>query len=77
MGRKMSKCGFEIFIEPVTEDRPSLKAFKEYMCNHYRVQSVNDIEMTVQEYAELMTIFEAGWSAKEQFLLNRMLGGDK
>jgi hypothetical protein len=41
------------------------------------VQSVNDINITIQEYAELMTIFEAGWSAKEQYLLNRMLGGEK
>ena len=73
----MSKSGFEIFIEPVTEDRPSLKAFKDYMCNHYRVQSVNDINITVQEYAELMTVFEAGWSAKEQMLLDRILGGNK
>ena len=73
----MSKSGFEIFIEPVTEDRPSLKAFKEYMCNHYRVQSVNDINITVQEYAELMTVFEAGWSAKEQMLLDRISGDRK
>ena len=73
----MSKNGFEIFIEPITEDRPSLKAFKEYMCNHYRVQSVDDIKITVQEYAELMTVFEAGWGAKEQMLLDRILGGDK
>ena len=47
------------------------------MCNHYRVQSVNDINITVQEYAELMTVFEAGWSAKEQVLLDRILGGNK
>ena len=73
----MSKNGFEIFIEPVTEDRPSLKAFKDYMCNHYRVQSVGDINITVQEYAELMTVFEAGWSAKEQMLLDRILGVNK
>lgn len=73
----MSKTEFEIFIEPITEDRPSLKAFKEYMCNHYRVKSVNDIEMTIQEYAELMTVFEAGWSAKEQMLLDKILGGKK
>ncbi len=69
----MSKSGFEIFIEPITEDRPSLKAFKDYMCNHYRVQSVNDINITVQEYAELMKVFEAGWCAKEQMLLDRVL----
>ena len=64
---------FQIFVEPITEDRPSLKAYKEYMCNKYRVKSVNDIKISIQEYADKMDIFEAGWQAKESQLLERLL----
>lgn len=67
------KTGLEIFIEPITEDRPSLKAFKKYMCNKYRVENVNEIKITIQEYAEQMDIFESGWYAKEQMLIDRLL----
>lgn len=62
----------EIIVE-IAEDRPSLKAFKEYMCNKYRVKSVDEIDMTVNEYADFMDVFEAGWGAKEKMLLDRAL----
>lgn len=62
-----------IYIEPITDDRPSLKAYKEYMCSKYRVKSVDDIDISIQEYAEKMEIFEGGWRAKEMQLLNRVL----
>ena len=68
--------GLQILVEPITEDRPSLKAYKEYMCNKYRVKSVNDIKISVQEYADKMDIFEAGYSAKEMQLLNRALNNE-
>lgn len=61
-----------VCIEELGE-RPSLTAFKEWMCNRYRVKSVDDIPISVNEYAEKMTIFEAGWSAREHELLDRML----
>ena len=57
----------------VETERPSLKAFKEYMCNRYRVKTVNDLPMSVNEYADFMQAFEAGWSAKEKEMLDKML----
>ena len=44
-------------------DRPSLKAFKNYMCNKYEVKNVGDIDMSIKEYADLMEVFEAGYAA--------------
>lgn len=60
-------------VIPVSQDRPSLKAFKDFICNKYRVKSVNDLSMSINEYADLMQVFEAGWSAREQEFINRML----
>lgn len=64
---------FEVEVIHVSQDRPSLKAFKDFICNKYRVKSVNDLPMSVNEYADLMQVFEAGWSAREHEIINRML----
>ena len=68
---------FGIEVIPVGQDRPSLKAFKDFICNKYRVKSVNDLPMSINEYADLMQVFEAGWSARESEILNKMLGESK
>ena len=67
----------EIEIKVETGDRPSLKAFKEYMCNKYRVQSVNDIPISINEYADMMDLFERGWAAREQAFIDRVMAGGK
>lgn len=66
---------FEIKVE--TEERESLKKFKEYICNRYRVKNVNDTPISIEEYAELMTIYEAGWDAREQLLVDKLFGANK
>ena len=53
-------------------DRPSLKAFKNYMCNKYEVKNVDDIDMSIKEYADLMEVFEAGYAAKEKEIIDRL-----
>lgn len=55
-------------------DRPSMKAFRKYICNKYRVENVDDVPITIDEYVEQMTIFESGWGAREQALLDKLLG---
>lgn len=72
INEQLKSYELEIIIE-VAEDRPSLKAFKEYMCNKYHVKSVDEIDMTVNEYADFMDVFEAGWGAKEKMLIDRAL----
>ena len=57
----------------VEEERPSLKAFKTYMCNKYRVKNVNDIPISINEYADLMQVFEAGYRAKEQEIFDKVV----
>lgn len=52
---------FSVEVVSVGQDRPSLKAFKDFICNKYRVKSVNDLPMSINEYADLMQVFEAGW----------------
>lgn len=64
---------FNIEVVPMESERPSLKAFKTYICARYRVENVNDLPMSTSEYANLMSIFEAGWSAREQEFINKML----
>ena len=56
---------FGIEVVPMESERPSLKAFKAYICARYRVENVNDLPLTVNEYANLMSIFEADWGARE------------
>ena len=58
-------------VIPMEVDRPSLKAFKNYMCNKYEVKNVDDIDMSIKEYADLMEIFEAGYTAKEKEIIDR------
>ena len=58
-------------VIPMEVDRPSLKAFKNYMCNKYEVKNVDDIDMPIKEYADLMEIFEAGYVAKEKEIIDR------
>jgi hypothetical protein len=58
-------------VIPMEVDRPSLKAFKNYMCNKYEVKNVDDIDMPIKEYADLMEIFEAGYAAKEKEIIDR------
>lgn len=53
-------------------DRPSLKAFKNYMCNKYKVKNVDYIDMPIKEYADLMEVFEAGYTAKEKEIIDRL-----
>lgn len=53
-------------------DRPSLKAFKNYMCNKYEAKNVDDIDMPIKEYADLMEVFEAGYAAKEKEIIDRL-----
>lgn len=53
-------------------DRPSLKAFKNYMCNKYKVKNVDYIDMPIKEYADLMEVFEAGYAAKEKEIIDRL-----
>ena len=50
----------ELVIKDYKEkcDSPSLKAFREYMCNKYHVKSVDDIDISTKEYAEYLTVFE-------------------
>lgn len=64
---------FGIEVVPMESERPSLKAFKTYICARYRVESVNDLPMSTSEYGNLMSIFEAGWGAREQEFINRTL----
>lgn len=54
---------FQIEVSDLA-DRPSLKAFKKYICNKYRVENVDDVPITIQEYAEQLIIFESGWGAR-------------
>lgn len=56
----------EIVIKDNKEkcDSPSLKAFREYMCNKYHVKSVDDIDIST-------TVFEAGYGAKEKEIIDR------
>ena len=63
----------EIVIKDNKEkcDSPSLKAFREYMCNKYHVKSVDDIDISTKEYADLLTVFEAGYAAKEKEIIDR------
>lgn len=58
-----------------TEDRPSLKAFKKYICNKYQVKNVDDSPLSIKEYAAQMELFESGWYAKEQTILDKLLFG--
>lgn len=62
-----------IKVIPVEEERPSLKAFKAYLCNKYRVKNVNDIPISINEYADLMQVFEAGYQAKEQEIVDKVI----
>lgn len=62
-----------IEVVPMESERPSLKAFKAYICARYRVKNVNDLPMSTSEYGNLMSIFEAGWGAREQEFVNTML----
>jgi len=59
-------------VIPMKVDRPSLKAFKNYMCNKYEVKNVDDIDMPIKEYADLMEVFEAGYAAKEKEIIDRL-----
>lgn len=60
-------------VVSMESERPSLKAFKTYICARYRVKNVNDLPMSTSEYGNLMSIFEAGWGAREQEFINRTL----
>ena len=60
-------------VIPMKADRPSLKAFKNYMCNKYKVKNVDYIDMPIKEYADLMDVFEAGYTAKEKEIIDRLL----
>ena len=64
---------FNIEVVPMEAERPSLKAFKTYICARYRVDNVDDLPMSTSEYANLMSIFEAGWGAREQEFINKSL----
>lgn len=57
---------FKIEVISLNEDRESLKEFKKYICNKYRVKNVDDTPLSIKEYAEFITIYEAGWQAREQ-----------
>lgn len=60
-------------VMPMEAERPSLKAFKTYICARYRVENVNDLPMSTSEYGNLMSVFEAGWGAREQEFIDKML----
>ena len=64
---------FKFEVIPKEVERKSLKAFKEWICNHYRVKSVNNLPMSTKEYAEYMIVFEAGYSAKSQEIIDRLI----
>ena len=51
--------------------------FKKWMCNHFRVKSVNDLPFDVRTYCDFMECFEAGWHGREQQILNRILSENK
>lgn len=64
---------FEIEVIPLDEDRESLKEFKKYICNKYRVENVDDSPLSIKEYADLMEVYEAGWRAREQKIVDNLL----
>lgn len=74
MNMKKKSLPIEIAVQfiPMEEDRDSLKAFKEYICNKYRVKSVDDVPLTSYEYADMMQMYEAGWQAREQKLVDEL-----
>ena len=43
------------------------------MCNKYKVKNVDYIDMPIKEYADLMDVFEAGYTAKEKEIIDRLL----
>lgn len=49
-----------------------VEAFENYMCNKYEVKNVDDIDMSIKEYADLMEVFEAGYVEKEKEIIDRL-----
>ena len=60
---------FRIEVDP--EDK-CLIAFKEWMCRHFKVKTVDDLQMSDNEYCDYMDTFFAGYRAKEQEILDRL-----
>ena len=63
----------EVVLVPLAEERESLKEFKKYICGHYRVESVNDLPLSTNQYADFMQMYEAGWGMREQKFIDKML----
>lgn len=72
MKKKSLPMKIAVQFIPIEEDRDSLKAFKKYICSKYRVKSVDDVPLTMHEYADMMQIYEAGWQAREQKLVDEL-----
>ena len=64
----------KIKVNPTDKCR---EEFKQWMCRHFHVQTVDDLPFDIKTYCDFMECFEAGWRGREQIILDKMLAASE